>query len=362
MPIPPVTEFEGQLPVENEPATFPARAEALFAWLVGQGMPEFNAAVAALNATLNDNGTVLETAGKAIALTTNANTAVPTGGTGNAYTITPAVPVAAYENGQVFMITVNRANTGAVTLAVGARPAVPVRKLNADGATFGELVANDWRIGEIHVVGFRDNQFVLLTPPLNRFLRSDAAATVSAAWTFNGELAFGNAAQVLAALAAVPVTRSISTGSGLTGGGNLSANRSLAVDSTVVRTTRTVGTTNGLVGGGSLDENRTLGLAASERMTTANVLAQIADLSAGAVGSFALLERSATTTASDVDWNGTYPGSALNPTGFAAQASGPGIASAFKSSQVMSGTWRALGSAEHDEPGHSGATLFVRIA
>jgi hypothetical protein len=197
MPIPPVTEFEGQLPNEGEPASFPARAEALFDWLVGQGMPTFNAAIAAVNLALNDNGTVLDTAGKAIALTTNAGTLVETAGTGNAYTITPAVSIPAYEDGQTFMIRPNRSNTGAVTLKVGARAAVPVRKLNADGTTFAELVPNDWRPGEIHIVGYRGGQFELLTVPLNRFVRSDASQAITAPWTFSETATFDD---ILAAI------------------------------------------------------------------------------------------------------------------------------------------------------------------
>ena len=52
----------------------------------------------------------------------------------------------------------------------------------------------------------------------------------------------------------------ITAGDGLTGGGNGSANRSLAVDGTVVRTSRQISTGQGLTGGGNLSSNRTLGL------------------------------------------------------------------------------------------------------
>lgn len=360
MPIPSVTEFEGQLPAENEPSTFPARAEALFDWLVGQGMPEFNAAIAAVNIALNDNGTVLDTAGKAIALTTNAGTLVPTGGTGNAYTITPAVQPASYEDGQSFLIRVNRQNTGAVTFKVGTLAAVPLRKLNADGATFGELVAGDLRVGEVHLVGYNGTQFELLSTPLNRFVRNDLAQTITGAWAFNGALSFGNAAQVIAALAAVPASRAVSTGDGLTGGGNLGANRTLSVDTSVVRTSRTIGTTDGLVGGGTMAANRTIGMAASERMTTANVLGEIAGATAGAVGSYALLERDGTSTS--VSPGATYAGSSLRWSGFLADSGGSGIESSFTSGVVGSGTWRAMGAADGASGSFRSATLFLRIA
>lgn len=58
-----------------------------------------------------------------------------------------------------------------------------------------------------------------------------------------------------------PLTRTVSTGSGLTGGGNLSADRTLAVDGTVVRTSRQVNTGQGLSGGGNLGSNLNLSIA-----------------------------------------------------------------------------------------------------
>lgn len=57
---------------------------------------------------------------------------------------------------------------------------------------------------------------------------------------------------------AVRADRSISTGDGLSGGGNLTANRTLAVDATVVRTSRSINAGDGLFGGGNLSANRTL--------------------------------------------------------------------------------------------------------
>jgi hypothetical protein len=72
-------------------------------------------------------------------------------------------------------------------------------------------------------------------------------------------------------------SRSVVAGNGLTGGGALSANRTLnvgqgdgisvaansvAVDSTVVRTSRTITAGNGLTGGGDLSANRTLNVGA----------------------------------------------------------------------------------------------------
>ncbi len=67
-------------------------------------------------------------------------------------------------------------------------------------------------------------------------------------------------AQAIAATIAsyVPATRTIGTGDGLTGGGNLSANRSLAVDGTVVRTTRSLSAGGLATGGGALSADRTI--------------------------------------------------------------------------------------------------------
>lgn len=313
MPIPPVTEFEGQLPNEGEPASFPARAEALFDWLVGLGMPEFNAAVAAINAALNDNGTVLDTAGKAIALTTNAGTLVETAGTGNAYTITPAVAIPAYEDGQTFMIRPNRPNTGAVTLKVGDRAVVPVRKVNTDGTAFSELVENDWRPGEIHIVGYRGGQFELLSVPLNRFVRTDAVQTITAAWTFNGNLAFGAPSQVRTALGLLALA------------------------------------TRNTVGSAQIDDGAvtTLELAAGERMTSANVLAATAAAVPGAVGTYAVCRRTSPTTA---DFGTLVLGSSLAY----ASASGNG-------GGTPSGTWMTMGRTFSGGSEES-TSLFLRVS
>jgi hypothetical protein len=99
----------------------------------------------------------------------------------------------------------------------------------------------------------------------------------------------------------VPTSRTISTTNGITGGGDLTANRTLSLDSTVVRTTgnqtiggtktfssavvlstagtatnhavradRTISTTNGITGGGNLTANRTLSLDSTVIRTTGN--------------------------------------------------------------------------------------------
>ncbi|SEN51465.1 hypothetical protein SAMN04489859_1008130 [Paracoccus alcaliphilus] len=52
----------------------------------------------------------------------------------------------------------------------------------------------------------------------------------------------------------------LTAGAGLTGGGSGAANRTLAVDGTVVRTSRQINTGTGLTGGGNLGSNRTLSI------------------------------------------------------------------------------------------------------
>lgn len=59
----------------------------------------------------------------------------------------------------------------------------------------------------------------------------------------------------------VPLTRVVTAGDGLDGGGALSSNIIIDVDATVVRTTRLVAAGAGLTGGGDLSANRTLALA-----------------------------------------------------------------------------------------------------
>lgn len=85
--------------------------------------------------------------------------------------------------------------------------------------------------------------------------------------------------------AAVPTSRTITAGNGLTGGGDLSTNRSLAVQAadssitvapggvavnpaTIVPPTRTITAGNGLSGGGDLSANRTLTVQASDASIT----------------------------------------------------------------------------------------------
>lgn len=65
-------------------------------------------------------------------------------------------------------------------------------------------------------------------------------------------------AAIALALSAVQPARTITAGDGLSGGGNLAGNRSFSVDSTVARTVTAINSGDGLVGGGNLGASRTL--------------------------------------------------------------------------------------------------------
>jgi hypothetical protein len=64
----------------------------------------------------------------------------------------------------------------------------------------------------------------------------------------------------------------ISAGDGLSGGGSLAANRSLAVDGTVVRTTRNIIAGDGMSGGGVLSADRTLAVDGTVGRTSRQIL------------------------------------------------------------------------------------------
>ncbi|MFP3423186.1 hypothetical protein R0K19_27865, partial [Bacillus sp. SIMBA_161] len=61
----------------------------------------------------------------------------------------------------------------------------------------------------------------------------------------------------------VETSRQVISGDGLEGGGSLATNRTLSVDSSVVRTSRTITAGSGLTGGGNLSSNRTLSVDSS---------------------------------------------------------------------------------------------------
>lgn len=82
-----------------------------------------------------------------------------------------------------------------------------------------------------------------------------------------GALTTGTVPDARLPATAVRTSVAVNTGDGLTGGGNLSASRTLAVDGTVVRTTREVGGGNGLTGGGPLTQDRIISLGTPSSIT-----------------------------------------------------------------------------------------------
>jgi hypothetical protein len=84
----------------------------------------------------------------------------PTSGTGNAYTITPSPAITAYAVGQEYLIRANRANTGAVTLAVNGLAARDLAKINSSGSA-AALAANELQAGRHYRATFDGTRFVL---------------------------------------------------------------------------------------------------------------------------------------------------------------------------------------------------------
>lgn len=94
--------------------------------------------------------------------------------------------------------------------------------------------------------------------------RRNSSNTVVARIESNNNLSFntfGGASVQVDGDTIVTQGRTLTAGDGLSGGGNLSANRTLSVDSTVVRTSRTLTAGTGLSGLGDLSANRTVNLA-----------------------------------------------------------------------------------------------------
>jgi hypothetical protein len=187
------------------------------------------------------------------------------GGSANARTVSLPEAPDAYYAGLVVLFSVASANTAAMTLDVNSLG--PVSVLRWDGSA---LESGD--ISGVVAVVHNGTHFRTLT---------------------------GKAG--LSSTAFVPQARTITAGDGLSGGGDLSANRSLAVDSTVVRTTgtqtiagaktissaltlstagtstghavradRTITAGDGLSGGGNLTANRSLAVDSTVVRTSGN--------------------------------------------------------------------------------------------
>lgn len=83
-----------------------------------------------------------------------------TGGSGNAYTITPSPALTTYGEWQTFTIRADRVNTGTTTLNVNGLGARPLRRINRSSAAV-ELSAGDLQPGRHYHVAFDGVQFTL---------------------------------------------------------------------------------------------------------------------------------------------------------------------------------------------------------
>lgn len=127
------------------------------------------------------------------------NGAYATTGAANAYLLTPAVGLGAYVAGERYSFRASFANTGPATLDISGLGAKPIKKYGSTGIAV--LAAGDIQNGQSVTVEYDGTDMILVTP----VARSQDLAGV------------------------VLNTRSVASGAGLTGGGDLSADRTLAV-------------------------------------------------------------------------------------------------------------------------------------
>jgi hypothetical protein len=184
--------------------------------------------------------------------------------------------------------------------------------------------------------------------PIEFYLLTGSDPSVLADWTqvnLAGSVVTVNGlsgAVVLGAtdVGAVPTSRTILAGSGLSGGGDLSANRSLAVNfgttagtvtagddariANAVQQTRTVSTTAPLTGGGDLSTNRTLGVA-NATTTTVGVIQLAGDLTG--TGTTPTIATGAVTSAKIAD--GTIVDGDINASAAIAQSKVSGLTAAL---------------------------------
>jgi hypothetical protein len=123
-------------------------------------IPETNvqAAIAAAGALGSDQSSVFQ----------RGETPWTTGGTGNAYTITPDPAITAYGDFQKFTILANRTSTGAATLNVNGLGARDIRKISSS-ATSLDTAANDLTIGSHYDVVFDGDNFTLIRNALGGY-------------------------------------------------------------------------------------------------------------------------------------------------------------------------------------------------
>jgi hypothetical protein len=171
----------------------------------------------------------------------------------------------------------------------------------------------------------------------------------------------------------------LTAGNGLTGGGDLTANRTfsvggddginvsstgVSVDSTVVRTTRTITAGNGLSGGGTLAGDRTINMGTPSSITATSINEVTATSHTHAITNATIRTLTAESSVSAV---GTYLAAKTDPaasTSTGATRAGSSIVSTNFAGSIgttQSGTWRAMGLTSTTSSATS-ATLFLRIS
>lgn len=207
------------------------------------------------------------------------------GGTANAMTLTANSGFTAYANGLRLTIKAASTNTTAVNLNVNSLGNKALRKVFR-GAVDVALGAGDIQEGGVYQLIYdaaansAAGAWIVTNPALSAVATGDTVA-----------IANGGTGQITAALAmdALGATRTITAGTGLTGGGTLAANRTIALSSPVAIGNGGTGATsaadardalgvppngrlvsagNGLTGGGSLSADRTITLGTPTSLST----------------------------------------------------------------------------------------------
>lgn len=138
---------------------------------------------------------------------------------------------------------------------------------------FGISNFDDWDYTTDFTISVNDQEIVTIA----------GDQTISGQKTFSEAVILSTAGT--ASNHAVRGDRDIIAGDGLSGGGDLTADRTLSVDTSVVRTSRTISAGDGLDGGGSLASNRSLSVDSSVVRTSREVIAGTGLTGGGDLGS-----------------------------------------------------------------------------
>jgi len=140
------------------------------------------------------------------------------GGTANARTVTLNPAPAAYAAGMRISSVIPATNTGTTTLNVNSLGAKDVKQPNGSALASGHMPA-------FAVFEYNGTDFILVNPLNNVALAGDQ--TVAGTKTFSNAVVLSTAGTTTSH--AVRADREVASGTGLTGGGNLTANRTLAL-------------------------------------------------------------------------------------------------------------------------------------